>query len=153
MKASMSIINRRQAVFCILSTSLAFHIPKVTKASQEKVFSYIEDITSGQKPIDKKISLKLPKVAEDGNQVKISFEVESPMLDDNFVESVYIFADGQRTPKVARFIFTPSMGICSITTKMRLSRSQNVYLLAVFNDGRHAISSSLVEVTNGGCEG
>jgi sulfur-oxidizing protein SoxY len=45
------------------------------------------------------------------------------------------------------------MGACSATTRMRLSKTQNVYLLAEYNNGKFAMTKSKVKVTIGGCGG
>ncbi len=66
---------------------------------------------------------------------------------------VYILADGNPAPRVAKFMFTPSAGICSATTRMRLAKTQNVYLLAEFSNGSYAMAQSTVKVTIGGCGG
>jgi sulfur-oxidizing protein SoxY len=99
------------------------------------------------------IYLDLPEIAENGNQVKVSFEIDSPMTDENFVRFVHVLADGNPAPKVAKFMFTPSAGVCSATTRMRLAKTQNVYLLAEFSNGSYAMAQSTVKVTIGGCGG
>ena len=72
---------------------------------------------------------------------------------DNFVKSVYILADGNPAPDIAKFSFTPDMGSCSATTRIRLSKTQNVYLLAENNSGKFQMTTSKVKVTIGGCGG
>ena len=71
----------------------------------------------------------------------------------NGENSVHVFADGNPAPKVAKFMFTPSAGVCSATTRMRLAKTQNVYLLAEFSNGNYAMAQSTVKVTIGGCGG
>ena len=45
------------------------------------------------------------------------------------------------------------MGSCSATTRMRLSKTQNVYLLAENNNGQFLMTNAKVKVTIGGCGG
>ena len=97
--------------------------------------------------------LDLPEIAENGNQVKVSFDIDSPMTQDDFVKTVYILADGNPAPNVAKFSFSTDMGACSATTRMRLSKTQNIYLLAEDNNGKFAMTKSKVKVTIGGCGG
>ena len=99
------------------------------------------------------IYLDLPEIAENGNQVKVSFEMDSPMTESDHVKTVYILADGNPSPNVAKFYFTPEMGSCSATTRMRLSKTQNVYLLAENNNGQFLMTNAKVKVTIGGCGG
>ena len=71
----------------------------------------------------------------------------------DFVKTVYLLADGNPAPNVAKFSFSTDMGACSATTRMRLSKTQNVYLLAEYNNGKFAMTKSKVKVTIGGCGG
>ena len=50
--------------------------------------------------------------------------MDSPMTESDHVKTVYILADGNPSPNVAKFYFTPEMGSCSATTRMRLSKTQ-----------------------------
>ena len=117
------------------------------------VSGVIEEIIDGKDSVNADIYLDLPEIAENGNQVKVSFEIDSPMTDENFVRFVHVLADGNPAPKVAKFMFTPSAGVCSATTRMRLAKTQNVYLLAEFSNGSYAMAQSTVKVTIGGCGG
>ena len=153
MKKKLKYISRRQALNFLGSTSLILYLPQIAQASSEMVSGVIEDIIDGKDSVDADIYLDLPEIAENGNQVKVSFEIDSPMTDENFVRFVHVLADGNPAPKVAKFMFTPSAGVCSATTRMRLAKTQNVYLLAEFSNGSYAMAQSTVKVTIGGCGG
>ena len=153
MKKKLKYISRRQALKVLGSTSLILYLPQVAQASSEMVSGVIEEIIDGKDSVNADIYLDLPEIAENGNQVKVSFEIDSPMTDDNFVRFVHVLADGNPAPKVAKFMFTPSAGVCSATTRMRLAKTQNVYLLAEFSNGSYAMAQSTVKVTIGGCGG
>ena len=87
------------------------------------------------------------------NQVKLNFEIDSVMTKDDYIKEVYILADGNPSPNVAKFSFSPDMGSCSATTRMRLSKTQNVYLIAQNNNDQFVMTKSKVKVTIGGCGG
>ena len=147
------IIDRRQACLFIGSASILTSIPIYALGGADDVKSIIKSITAGQGATETDIYLDLPEIAENGNQVKISFEIDSPMSEEEHVKAVYILADGNPAPKVAKFMFTPALGACAATTRMRLAKTQNVYLLAEFSDGTFASAKSTVKVTIGGCGG
>ena len=153
MKKKLKYISRRQALNFLGSTGLILYLPQFAEASTEMVSGAIEEIIDGKDSVNADIYLDLPEIAENGNQVKVSFEIDSPMTDENFVRFVHVLADGNPAPKVAKFMFTPSAGVCSATTRMRLAKTQNVYLLAEFSNGSYAMAQSTVKVTIGGCGG
>ena len=75
------------------------------------------------------------------------------MTETDHIKTVYILADGNPSPSVAKFSFTPVMGSCSATTRIRLAKTQNVYLLAENNSGQFLMTNAQVKVTIGGCGG
>ena len=135
MKKKLKYISRRKALKFLGSAGLILYLPQFAQASTEMVSGVIEEIIDGKNSVNADIYLDLPEIAENGNQVKVSFEIDSPMTDKNFVRFVHVLADGNPAPKVAKFMFTPSAGVCSATTRMRLAKTQNVYLLAEFSNG------------------
>ena len=83
----------------------------------------------------------------------MAFDIDSPMTEENYVKAVHILADGNPEPEVATFNFSPAMGACYATTRMRLSKTQKVYVVAAFSDGSYGSASATVKVTIGGCGG
>jgi len=150
---SLKSINRRSAITLLTCMGFSLSLHSGLMASPEMVQSELDKISKGSKKKDAEIFLDVPEIAENGNQVKVSFEIESPMTENDFVKEVYIFADGNPAPNVGKFEFTPFSGECFASTKMRLSKTQDVYLLAKFNDGKYALEKSTVKVTIGGCGG
>ncbi|MEL7048979.1 MAG: thiosulfate oxidation carrier protein SoxY, partial [Pseudomonadota bacterium] len=53
-----------------------------------------------------RIQLKTPEIAENGNTVPVSFVVDSPMTEDDYVATVMLFADSNPWPSVAKFNFS-----------------------------------------------
>ena len=50
----------------------------------------IKEITNGLGAEESDLFLDLPEIAENGNQVKVSFEIDSPMTDRNLhKDSIY----------------------------------------------------------------
>lgn len=100
-----------------------------------------------------RISLDLPEIAENGNTVPLTIEVESPMTEDDYVKSVYVFAEGNPLPEVAVMRFTPRSGEAVASTRIRLAQTQKVRALAEMSDGSIFAASREVKVTIGGCGG
>ena len=149
----MTPISRRQAVKLLGASAAMSLLPQLGFATGEAVAGRVAKITGGTAIGDLDIYLDMPEIAENGNQVKINFEIDSPMTDADHVKAVYVFADGNPEPDVAQFNFTPAMGACGATTRMRLSKTQNVTVLASMSDGSFAKADTTVKVTIGGCGG
>ena len=147
-------ISRRKAVKMMAgSSALVCSGIGAVLAGKAEVSDQINNIVSGSQTRDADVFLDVPEIAENGNQVKVAFEIESPMSDADFVKEVYILADGNPAPNVAKFNFTPYSGECFASTRMRLSKTQDVYLIAKFSDDTHSITQSTIKVTIGGCGG
>ena len=149
----MKNISRRNAIVLMLGTAGYMMSSKIVFAGKEQVLKRIDEITKGKGVKELDIFLDLPEIAENGNQVKVNFEIESEMTEENYIKNVYILADGNPAPDVAKFSFTPDMGMCSATTRIRLSKTQNVVLVAENNKNEYFMTKSKVKVTIGGCGG
>ncbi len=146
-------ISRRNALLFIGGFTGTAFFPSLSFAQSNQALNRINEITKGLGASESDIWLDLPEIAENGNQVKVSFEIDNPMTDSDHIKSVYILADGNPSPNVAKFSFTPEMGSCSATTRIRLSKTQNVYLLAENNNDQFLMTNAQVKVTIGGCGG
>ena len=146
-------ISRRNAIALMLGTAGYIMSSGIAFAGNEQVLKRIDEITKGKGAKELDIFLDLPEIAENGNQVKVNFEIESEMTKENYIKNVYILADGNPAPDVAKFSFTPDMGMCSATTRIRLSKTQNVVLVAENNKNEYFMTKSKVKVTIGGCGG
>ena len=153
MNVKMKRVSRRLALNLIGGFASVSIIPSISFATEDKVLKRIDEITNGKGANEVDIFLDLPEIAENGNQVKLNFEIDSVMTKDDYIKQVYILADGNPSPNVAKFSFTPDMGSCSATTRMRLSKTQNVHLIAQNNKDQFVMTKSKVKVTIGGCGG
>ena len=151
-RQKMIIISRRNVMYLLGGVATTALFSNYALAKPNLALKRIKEISKNNvEEID--LFLDVPEIAENGNQVKVSFDIDSPMTNDDFVKTVYLFADGNPAPNVAKFSFSTDMGACSATTRMRLSKTQNVYLLAEYNNGKFAMTKSKVKVTIGGCGG
>lgn len=108
----------------------------------------------GDKPLkDGRIKLDLPSIAENGLIVPLSFEVESPMTEADFVKAIHFFADGNPHPFVAAFTFTPLAPKAAASIRIRLAKTQNVVAVAEMSNGDLYTAAKEVKVTIGGCGG
>lgn len=113
----------------------------------------INKFTGGKKPVEGKVKLDLPEIAENGNTVPITVSVESPMTEASHVTDVLIVGDGNPNGGMATFHFSPASGVAEANTRIRLATSQNIIAVARMNDGSFYTVSKQVKVTIGGCGG
>lgn len=128
-------------------------LPGSAFAAAEDTAKAMADFAGGKEPQTGKITLTAPEIAENGNTVPITIEVESAMTDGDLVESVLILAEANPAPGVATFHFTALSGAAVATTRMRLAKTQSVIALAKMADGSVYMDKKLVKVTIGGCGG
>ena len=146
-------ISRRQALSMLAAVGAVGIAGMPAYADSAAVAAKIKDLAGGKSVGEGTIELDLPEIAENGNAVKVAFSVDSPMTNDNYVRTVHVMADGNPTPDVASFNFTPSMGACRASTRMRLAKTQNIVVLAEMSDGSFKQATQKVKVTIGGCGG
>lgn len=120
-----------------------------TKGLREAIKTAIGDNKTKQG----RITLETPQIAENGNTVPLSLDVESPMTPSDHVKAVHLFADGNPSPEVATFKFTPQSGAAKASTRVRLAKTQNIVAVAEMSDGSFYQAQATIKVTIGGCGG
>ena len=113
----------------------------------------VRKILGEAKPIEGKITVELPEIAENGNTVPFSISVDSPMTDKDHVKAIHIVATSNPQPGVATFRLSPQSGKAAVASRMRLQRTQDVITIAELSDGRFLMARRPVKVTIGGCGG
>ena len=113
----------------------------------------LKNLVGDAKPVEGKVTLELPEIAENGNTVPLTVSVESPMTASDYVKAIHVIATENPQPGVATFRFTPLSGKASAASRMRLARTQEVIGLAELSDGKFLLGRRTVKVTIGGCGG
>lgn len=111
----------------------------------------IRRLLRGAKPVDGKVSVNLPEIAENGNIVPFAVSVDSPMTDADFVKSIHIVCSGNLQPHIGSFHFTTLSGVANVTARMRLAKSQDLFVLVERSNGQFVLAQRTVKVTIGGC--
>jgi len=149
-------ISRRTVLFSLGGGAVAVTgltvVPGLALADEASVAEAITKMV-GDMPVEGGVSLDLPEIAENGNTVPLSFEIDAPMTADLYVKDVLVLADGNPWPDVATFHFTPMSGKAAGSTRLRLAGTQNVVAVAQLSDGTAMMGKKQVKVTIGGCGG
>ncbi len=113
----------------------------------------IAKILGAAKPVEGKLVIDMPEIAENGNTVPFSVAIESPMTAADHVKAIHVFATGNPTPAAGTFRFTPASGRATVASRMRLAKTQDIVTIAELSNGSFLMAKRTVKVTIGGCGG
>ena len=147
--------NRRQALALGAGamTAAVFGASSSPALAKNDAEEAIKKFTGGKTPVQGKIKLDLPEIAENGNTVPMTVTVESPMTAQSHVTDVLVLASENPRSGIATFHFSPASGVAEANTRIRLAATQDVIAVAKMNDGSVFMTSKQVKVTIGGCGG
>lgn len=137
-------LSRRDALGLALGGVAASLLP--ARAMADAAADAIAAFTGGAAPGEGGLTLTAPEIAENGNTVPVSVDAPGAV-------SIMLLASGNPTPQVATFNFGPAAGSQMASTRIRLSKTQDVVAIAKMADGSFVQVSSTVKVTIGGCGG
>ena len=148
--------SRRQFALGAAAATAVAALPVETLLAQDQPQAWeqaVRKILGDAKPIEGKIAVELPEIAENGNTVPFSIAVDSPMTEKDHVKAIHIIATSNPQPGVATFRLSPLSGKAAVASRMRLQRTQDVIVIAELSDGRFLSAKRPVKVTIGGCGG
>ena len=99
------------------------------------------------------VKLELPLIAENGAVVPVAVEVNAPMTPQSYVKHIYVVADRNRIPVVARAVLTPESGQAFMGANIRLGETGDVRAIVEQSDGTLLQLKREVRVTVSGCGG
>jgi sulfur-oxidizing protein SoxY len=108
--------------------------------------------TGGKAPVEGRVRLDLPELAENGNTVPMSVAVDGPFAGDTHVQEILVVAPMNPNARVIRFRFS-TMSVPEASTRIRLAETQNVIAVAKLSDGTFYSTTRSIKVTIGGCGG
>ncbi|WP_428667961.1 thiosulfate oxidation carrier protein SoxY [Reyranella sp.] len=147
-----STLTRRTALGTVMAALAGALVARNAFATPDQARDWIAAMAKGT-PKDGKVSLKAPEIAENGNAVPLTVSVESEMSEKSYVKALYIAADGNPSPGVAVYEFTPLSGKAEVALRVRMQQTQKLVAVAEMNDGTLYTASREVKVTIGGCGG
>ena len=85
----------------------------------------------GDRPITPgKVTLDLPRLAENGKVVSVTISVESPMTEQDHVKSIHLFAEKNPLPRVLEVELGPYNGRARVSSRIRVATSQQMSAVA-----------------------
>ena len=145
--------NRREALALAAGAAGAIALGAPQAFAKNDADEAMKKFTGGKTPVEGKVKLDLPEIAENGNTVPMTVTVESPMTEASHVTDVLVVANENPRSGVVTFHFSPASGVAEANTRIRLAATQDVTAVAKMNDGSCYFASKQVKVTIGGCGG
>lgn len=120
-------------------------------ATPEEMQAAIDAFTGGAEVTEGRVTLTIPLLVQNGNAVPLTVEADSPMTEDDFVETIGIFNEINPLPETVYFHFTPAAGQAKTQTRIRLNGDQFVHAVAKMSDGTFWSAKTNVIVTAPAC--
>ncbi len=154
MSMKIEVIDRRTFLIGAGASAAALAgLASLAQATPEQAAAFIDKITGNAKPVEGKVKLEMPEIAENGATVPTKVYVESPMTEQDYCKSVYIVSTKNPKPHICTFHFTPRSGEAWAAIRVRMATTQDVYAVAQMSNGEWYITKTTVKVTIGGCGG
>jgi sulfur-oxidizing protein SoxY len=149
----MTVANRSRRRFIAAAAGAVVAGPGVVRAqlTVQSLEPLIAKVTGGAVVSVGRVSLDIPRLADNGHAVPLKISVESPMSERDFVRTIHVLSERNPRPHVAAFHLNPHGGRAEVSTRVRLNGSQRVTVLAGMSDGTWWSGSAEVEVTETAC--
>ena len=137
----------------LLAAGLLLPLTALAADADNGAAAVVAKILNKRAPLASGLKFTTPAIAENGNTVPVSVEVEGAFSAERYVKAIHLFAEANPAPEVISFRFTPRSGRAKVATRIRLARTQRVVALAEWSDGGVLEAINEVKVTIGGCGG
>lgn len=111
----------------------------VTLRAAHAADAQLEDAVSawaaGTKPRDGRITIDIAPLVDNGNAVPITLRIDSPMTTADHVREIALFNERNPQRDIARWQLGPANGRAEVSTRIRLSTTQQLAALARMSDG------------------
>ncbi len=141
----------RREILAAGAGALSLTLVRPAHATPESMAAAIKAFAGEVEPRKGKVTLEIPPLVENGNSVPLTVRVESPMTPQDHVRTIYVFAEKNPYPDVARFHLSPRAGRAQVSTTIRLAESQRVVVVAGMSDGSFWAGEQEVVVTLSAC--
>lgn len=121
------------------------------EATPEDMRAAMRQLVGGAKINRGRVKLDIPPLVENGNTVPCTVRVESPMTAADYVKAIHVFNERNPQANVISLRLGPRAGRANVSTRIRLSDTQEIFAIAELSDGSFWLGSAEVIVTLGAC--
>lgn len=143
--------RRRLLGAVAMAAPLALVVTRPARATPEAMAEAVR-AAFGDRPIrEGRVTLDLPRIADNGNVVSMGVKVDSPMTEADHVRVIHVFSAENPVPAVVRMHLGPACPRAEVATRIRLARTQRVMAVAEMSDGSCWSHTVQVDVTITAC--
>lgn len=95
--------------------------------------------------------MDLPIIAESGNSVPVTFRVDTPQNETDYVQRIVGVAPINPEGYIVDYTLGPRGGKGEVSTRVRIAKTQTVYAVAMMSDGTRWGTAVELQVTLGAC--
>lgn len=144
------VASRRRALQTLAGGVCLLITRPATATSDELVVALRE--TFGDRPIERgRVKIEVPRLAENGSVVPVIVSVDSPMTEQEYVKSIYLFAEKNHLPRILEVQLGPYNGKAVVSSRVRVATSQQLTAVAELSDGSLWSAAADIEVVTSEC--
>jgi sulfur-oxidizing protein SoxY len=145
-------LTRRRFLAAAAATALAAQARSSgAQLAVQPLEPLIAKLTHGAPVHAERVTLDIPRLADNGHAVPLRISVASPMTDREFVRTIHVLSERNPRPVIAVFHLNPHCARAEVSTRVRLNGSQRVVVIAGLSDGTWCSGAAQVEVTETAC--
>jgi sulfur-oxidizing protein SoxY len=111
----------------------------------------VRSFTNGKDVMAGKVTLVLPRIADNAQSVPVTVKVDSPMTAADHVKAIHLVNEKNPVRDMCSFYFGPHLARAEFTSRLRLNGSQRVVAIAELSDGTFWSDMAQIEVREAAC--
>jgi len=144
-------LARRRVVGGAAALVVVSVLPAPTLAGELPAIPAMAGWLAGRVPVQDRISLELPRLADNGFAVPMRIVVAGPFAPGPHVRSIRLFSEANPVPEMAVFEFPAPTARVEVDSRIRLATTQSIVAVAQMSDGGLFATAAEVVVTLAGC--
>jgi sulfur-oxidizing protein SoxY len=127
--------TRRVALHQLAAGSVLLVTLRPAQAADAQLEDAVTAWAAGSKPREGRITIDIAPLVDNGNAVPITLRIDSPMTAADHVREIALFNERNPQRDIARWQLGPANGRADVSTRIRLSTTQQLAAVARMSDG------------------
>jgi sulfur-oxidizing protein SoxY len=127
--------TRRTALRQLAAGSALLVTLRRARAADAQLEEAVSAWAAGTKPREGRIIIDIAPLVDNGNAVPVTLRIDSPMTPADHVREIALFNERNPQRDIARWQLSAANGRAEVSTRIRLSTTQQLAVLARMSDG------------------